>query len=75
MRRRDELLMMGLRLGEGVHRARFAAEAGAPIEEALDREALARLVDGGFLEVDASGLRATAAGRQRLDAVLAALLA
>jgi putative oxygen-independent coproporphyrinogen III oxidase len=75
MRRRDELMMMGLRLAEGVHRRRFEAEAGAPIEDVLDRAALARLVDGGFLEVDEGGLRATAAGRQRLDAVLAALLA
>jgi oxygen-independent coproporphyrinogen-3 oxidase len=74
-RRRDELLMMGLRLAEGVHRARFAEEVGQPIEAALDGSALARLVDGGFLEVDADGLRATAEGRQRLDAVLAALLA
>jgi oxygen-independent coproporphyrinogen-3 oxidase len=75
MRRRDELLMMGLRLAEGVHRARFADVVGQPIEAALDEAALARLVDGGFLVLDEVGLRATADGRQRLDAVLAALLA
>jgi hypothetical protein len=32
-------------------------------------------VQGGFLAIDAERLVATAAGRQRLDAVLAALLA
>jgi oxygen-independent coproporphyrinogen-3 oxidase len=74
-RRRDELLMMGLRLAEGVTRARFAQETGAAMEDSLDRPALARLVDGGFLELDDRGVRATDAGRQRLDAVLAALLA
>jgi oxygen-independent coproporphyrinogen-3 oxidase len=74
-RRRDELLMMGLRLAEGVHRARFAREIGAPIEATLEPAALARLVEGGFLIVDDIGIRATAEGRQRLDAVLAALLA
>ena len=35
---------------------------------------VANLVDGGFLELGPQGLRATAAGRQRLDAVLAQLL-
>ena len=35
---------------------------------------LARLVDAGFLALDADRLRGTAAGRQRLNAVLASLL-
>ena len=74
-RRRDELLMMGLRLAEGVSRARFAEETGAALDDALDAETLARLIDGGFLELDDAGLRATTAGRQRLNAVLATLLA
>ncbi len=70
----DEMLMMGLRLTDGVARARFQAIAGAAFEERLDGARLARLIEGGFLELDGAGLRATAAGRQRLDAVLAALL-
>src|SRR5260370_1225690 len=73
--RREEMLMMGLRLSEGVARARFRAETGAEIEASLDGERLADLVGGGFLAQDAHGLRATAAGRQRLNAVLAALAA
>jgi putative oxygen-independent coproporphyrinogen III oxidase len=71
---RRECLMMGLRLAEGVERAQFRAATGAEIETALDPERLADLVAGGFVRLDAAGLRATAAGRQRLNAVLAALL-
>ena len=37
--------------------------------------ALARLIEGGFVTLDDERLVATAAGRQRLNAVLAALLA
>jgi oxygen-independent coproporphyrinogen-3 oxidase len=73
--RRDEMLMMGLRLRDGIARAAFHAETGAEIETALDPARIGDLVDGGFLVLDAAGLRATDAGRQRLNAVLAALLA
>jgi putative oxygen-independent coproporphyrinogen III oxidase len=73
--RRDEMVMMGLRLAEGIGRARFSRETGRTIEESFERNALADLVDGGFLVLDERGLRATAAGRQRLNAVLARLLA
>jgi oxygen-independent coproporphyrinogen-3 oxidase len=72
--RLQELLMMGLRTVEGVGRARLLAECGRAIEDALDRRTLKRLVAGGFLALDESGLRATAAGRQRLNAVLGELL-
>jgi oxygen-independent coproporphyrinogen-3 oxidase len=73
--RRDEMLMMGLRLGEGVTRDAFRAETGLDFDQALDTARLARLRDAGFLAIDDAGLRATAAGRQRLNAVLGALLA
>ena len=73
--RAEEMLMMGLRLAEGVGRAHFRSETGTEIEASLDRGRLADLVAGGFLVQDAEGLRATAAGRQRLNAVLAALAA
>jgi oxygen-independent coproporphyrinogen-3 oxidase len=73
--RMEEMLMMGLRLSDGVARDHFIAETGRAPEDALDPAALASLVDGGFLVLDDLGLRATAAGRQRLNAVLARLLA
>ena len=72
--RLEEMLMMGLRLSETVPRARFRRECGAEPEAALDPARLARLVEGGFLVLDEAGLRATVEGRQRLNAVLGALL-
>jgi oxygen-independent coproporphyrinogen-3 oxidase len=73
--RLSELLMMGLRTVDGVRRSRVAAECGRPLEALLDTARLGRLIDGGFLRLDEAGLRATAAGRQRLNAVLGDLLA
>jgi oxygen-independent coproporphyrinogen-3 oxidase len=69
-----EMAMMGLRLTEGLWRSRIEEETGAPLEHWVDKAALDRLVAGGFLALDAERVAATAAGRQRLDAVLAALL-
>ncbi|HEY6980090.1 radical SAM family heme chaperone HemW [Reyranella sp.] len=66
----EEALMMGLRLSDGVDRAAFAASAGADPVEALDGQRLARLVEAGFLEIDAMRFKATATGRQRLNALL-----
>ncbi|MGH7032834.1 MAG: radical SAM family heme chaperone HemW [Stellaceae bacterium] len=72
--RRDEMLMMGLRLEDGVTRARFRDELGSEIEAALQPARLQGLIVGGFLDLDETGLRATQAGRQRLNAVLGELL-
>ncbi len=69
-----ELVMMGLRLSEGVARAAFRREAGAEPEALLAKEKLDALTGAGYLELDGHGLRATAAGRLRLNAVLAYLL-
>ncbi|MFQ5775774.1 MAG: radical SAM family heme chaperone HemW [Kiloniellaceae bacterium] len=73
--RLTELVMMGLRLREGIARAAFVRETGRQPEDALSPARLTALVEGGFLALDARGLRATAAGLARLDAVLARLLA
>ncbi len=70
----EEMLMMGLRLAEGVSRSRLEEMAGRSVDQ-LFGPALARLVEGGFLTLDDQRLAATAAGRQRLNAVLAALIA
>ena len=71
----EEALMMGLRLADGIDRTLFAAVAGTDPDEALDEAALARMIEGGFLEVSPARLKATAAGRQRLNAVLERLVA
>ena len=70
----EEMLMMGLRLVEGVPRIRIEAMADCDTE-ALFGPNLQRLVEGGFLSLDNDHLAATDTGRQRLNAVLAALLA
>ncbi len=70
-----EMLLMGLRLTEGVPRRRFARELGAEPEALLDPAALDSLTQGGFLTLDDHALTATDAGRRRLDGVLATLLA
>src|SRR5690606_15819143 len=57
-----EALMMGLRLREGIDRARFRRLVGPDPATAVDPDALARLVGGGFLAVDDTTLRATDAG-------------
>ena len=72
--RLTEMLMMGLRTVEGVPAARFLRETGREMRGALDPARLDRLVTGGFLIADEAGLHATAEGRQRLNALLPALL-
>jgi oxygen-independent coproporphyrinogen-3 oxidase len=69
----EEMLMMGLRLTEGVARGPLERAAGRSLK-VLFGDKLAPLVEGGFLALDSDRLAATAAGRQRLNAVLAALL-
>jgi oxygen-independent coproporphyrinogen-3 oxidase len=69
----EELLMMGLRLVVGVSRQRLEDIAGQSAESLLGRR-LTPLVEGGFVTLDRDRLAATASGRQRLDAVLSALL-
>ena len=70
----EELLVMGLRLSEGVDLARVETVAGRRLDQLLDRAALDRLLGDGLLERRGGYLAATAAGRQRLNAVLAAIL-
>ena len=72
--RLEELLMMGLRLTEGVTRAAIERETGRELDDLLDPQNLGSLIEGGFLELDDTTLRATAEGRLRLDALLARLL-
>jgi len=72
--RAEEMLMMGLRLAEGIPRQRFRDELGLEAEDLIDMTALGHLTEGGFVTLDEHRLAATDAGRQRLNAVLAALL-
>lgn len=70
-----ELVIMGLRINEGIPNARFIAEIGAGFRDTLDTDALDRLVELGLLAPGADVLQATAAGRLRLNTVVQQLLA
>ncbi|MFN4088404.1 MAG: hypothetical protein ACK4QW_05090 [Alphaproteobacteria bacterium] len=70
----EELLMMGLRLTRGVQREDFRRAAGTDLEDWLDADRLRSLIDAELIALDATGLRCTPAGRQRLNALLAHLL-
>ena len=71
----EEALMMGLRLADGIDRATFASVTGVDPVEAIDAARLDPLMRAGFLEIDATHLRATPEGRQRLNALLERLVA
>ena len=70
-----EMLMMGLRLAEGVSETRLRARTGCDPDRVIDRAGLARLMDAGYLERRDGRLTATAAGRPLLNSLLAELLA
>ncbi|MFX7914645.1 hypothetical protein ABTK35_20460, partial [Acinetobacter baumannii] len=70
-----EALIMGLRLAEGVDAARFRAETGADLKDALDHRAVARLAQAGLVVYDERGLTASPAGRLVLDGVLREIVA
>jgi oxygen-independent coproporphyrinogen-3 oxidase len=65
----DELLLMGLRLSEGIDLARYATLAGRD----LDPARIAALEAEGLVEVSSGCLRVTAGGFAVLDAIVADL--
>ena len=73
--RAQELVMMGLRVNEGLDRARFARLAGRPLEAVVNPGSVEKLVAGGCLGDTGLILRATPSGRLTLNAVLRELLA
>jgi len=70
-----EMVMMGLRLAEGIPIARLEEETEKPVDAWIDPARRQPLIEGGFLDPDPGRLRVTAEGRQRLDAVIGRLLA
>ncbi len=72
--RAREMLLMGMRLTEGIDPARFAARTGVALEAALDPSVLRQALDEGYLLWRDGCLVATPAGRLRLDALLAAVV-
>jgi putative oxygen-independent coproporphyrinogen III oxidase len=72
--RAREMLLMGLRLSEGISAARFQARTGMALADAIEPDILARAIEAGYLVHDGERLTATREGRLRLDALLGALV-
>ena len=73
--RLEEMLLMGLRLVEGVPLAAIERETGAPLRHQLSAQRLDKLRREGLITRDEETLAATPEGWQRLNAVLDYLLA
>jgi len=71
----EEAILMGLRLSEGIPETRLQAITGKGFDDAFDPARLAALIESDFLIRTPERLTATPAGRSRLNAVIAHLLA
>ncbi len=69
-----EMLLMGLRLSEGIEAVRFAARTGTALEDALEPEILQAAIEADYLSWRDGRLAATPEGRLRLEALLPALV-
>ena len=69
-----EMVVMGLRLEEGIDADNFRAVTGGTFTDHLNAAAMARLAQAGYLRADGTRIKATLEGRLRLDAVIASLL-
>ena len=69
-----EMLLMGLRLSEGIDAARFAARTGTALQDAVEPAILEAAIEEDYLRWDGGSLIATSAGRLRLEALLGALV-
>ena len=72
--RAREMLLMGLRLTEGIRSDHFALRTGKTLSDSLDPAMLKAAEEAEYIEWDGAVLRATREGRKRLDALLAALV-
>jgi putative oxygen-independent coproporphyrinogen III oxidase len=72
--RAREMLLMGLRLTEGIDPARFAARSGRRFETAIDPAIFEQALAEDYLRRTEGRIGATTEGRKRLDALLAALV-
>ncbi|WP_288901852.1 radical SAM family heme chaperone HemW [uncultured Sneathiella sp.] len=70
----EELLLMGLRLDEGVWFENFSAAIGAPMTDFLRRDRLDQLIQAGLMQMNEQRLRATDRGRLVLNSLLPEIL-
>ena len=72
--RARELMLMGLRLSEGVALGWLQERTGLTLSEVVEADVMQQAIEAGYLEVSGERLRATSGGLLRLNALLAALL-
>ncbi len=72
--RAREMLLMGLRLSEGIDAARFGARTGIALSDAVDAGVLEQAIAEAYVVWDEGRLRALPEGHKRLDSLLAALV-
>ena len=72
--RAREMLLMGLRLSEGIDAARFAGRTGIALVDALDAKVLEQALAEDYVAWRDGRLCALPEGRRRLDALLGALV-
>ena len=65
-----EMLLMGLRLAEGVPEGRFLTRTGRALASAIDADAVRHAAEAGYITWHDGRLTATREGRRRLDALL-----
>lgn len=69
-----EMIMMGLRLSEGIDKKSFIAEIGKPLDEFINELGLKALVEEGNIIESPEKLALTPQGRNNLNSVLKVLL-
>ena len=72
--RRDEIILMGLRLIEGISLKHFNLLTGQHLIETVDKNKIKNLSEHGYLSLKKGFLKTTLAGRLRLNAMLSYLL-
>jgi oxygen-independent coproporphyrinogen-3 oxidase len=72
--RAREMLLMGLRLTEGINLPRFAARTGQTLMQSVDTELLEAAIAAEYLELTPTTLRTLPEGRIRLNALLGRLI-
>jgi len=73
--RAEEVLLMGLRLREGVWGTNFGTAVGLPLNEYIPQGRLQTLIDAGFMGQDEDHIWATEKGRLVLNSLLPELVA
>ena len=69
-----EMVLMGLRMTEGIAVDRIQRLSGDPLSKSLNGKALSHFIDEGWLRLDNGRLSTTQDGRLRLNSILADLL-